>query len=81
MKLKPINEKLKFQILGSKHHGPKKIYVRTNCQVEKWCEIVYIIMIKSLPLIFTMPNVIVSFFNYFVIDLGNDSFELTIPMW
>lgn len=57
------------------------MYEETNQTVEKWCKIVYIVLVKlSVPCI-VLPKSIYSLIIYFITDLGPDAFELPIPVW
>lgn len=57
------------------------IYKKTNEIVEKISEIADFIMVKvSLPG-FILPKAIYCYLQYFATDLGNEAFELSLPMW
>lgn len=70
-----------LNILGLKYPKSKEMYVKTNQQVEKWSKIFNFTVGTLCPAFILLPNVIESYFNYFVNNWGNDSFEFTIPTW
>lgn len=59
----------------------KSIYEETNRRVDKWCEIMSFALIKLSPPSIAIPKIIISCFNYFVSDLGRNSYELPLLMW
>lgn len=71
----------KYSTLGSKHPSSRAIYIETNRKVEKLSEIADFIMVRvSLPG-FILPKAVFCYFQYFTTDLGNDAFQLSLPMW
>lgn len=64
---------------GQKYPEAKRMYVKTNHQIEKWCNIIYTITIKLFVPILLLPKFIASFFFYFTTELGGDAFELPFP--
>lgn len=58
-----------------------KAYGKANQCVESLSEIAYYTMVRvSLPG-FVLPKAMFSFYQYFFTDVGNDAFELSLPMW
>lgn len=68
-------------VLGSKNPASEAIYEKTNQIVEKYSEIGIFALKNVIAPSFIHPKAIVSFFIYFYTDLGNDAFNLPIPMW
>lgn len=64
-----------------KYPALKSSYIENNQQIEKWSEIIYLIVAKMTPIAFILPKFIVSIFIYFTTNLENDAFELPLPMW
>lgn len=59
----------------------KIIYEKTNKTAEKLCKIIYFICAKvSIPGS-VLPKALACFFIYFTTDLGNEAFELPMPLW
>lgn len=57
------------------------MYVNINQQIEKFSEIICLVMGKAAPIFFVVPQFVVSFVKYFTTDLGPDAFELSMLMW
>lgn len=75
--------KLRFEFFfpGLNYPQSKVIYVQIDRQIEKWSKILHFILAIAIPVSMMLPNLIVSYFNYFVLDLGDDSFEFSVPTW
>lgn len=55
--------------------------MKTSQQVERSSEIVFMMVLKiALPLLL-LPAFIASCGNYFLANMGNNSFQLPVPMW
>lgn len=70
-------------LLYSMITGPqwKKTACKSNLIAEKWSKIAYFFLVRvSLPGLL-MPEALFSFYQYFTTDLGNEAFELSLPMW
>lgn len=64
---------------GSENPIAKRIHVKINEKVEKWSKIFYFVfVIVTLPGI-VMPNFLITLFNYFVTDSGENAFLLPFP--
>ena len=59
----------------------KAMYSEIDHQIEKWSQIVYIVIAKITPVCFISPIFIYSLVIYFTTDLGNDAFELPLTVW
>lgn len=58
------------------------IYTQTDrCIENKLSKISYIFFVKFTPACLCLPNFVVSFYNYFAMDLGKEAFALPIFMW
>lgn len=68
-------------MLGSKNSQAKKIYEKANKLAEKLCEIVYFLCVTVSVPAFIFPKSMICFLKYFTTDLGNDAFELSLPVW
>ena len=66
---------------GSEYVASKKLYEKTNRQIELISKIAHFIMVKLSVPGFVLPKAFVSFFKYFTTDLGRDAFELSLPVW
>lgn len=67
--------------LGFKYPKSKAFFLKTNRQVERLSEIIFMLIMKiGLPG-FMLPKCIVSLTVYIRTDTGRDAFELPIPMW
>lgn len=59
----------------------KTTSMKTKESVQKLCEFVFLSVV-IVPVIFcTMPLFFYAYYVYFTTDLGEDAFELPIPMW
>lgn len=68
--------------LGLEIEDLKSLYGRTNHQIENiLSQISYFFFAKFTPACLCLPNFVVSYFNYFATDSGNDAFVLPIFMW
>lgn len=67
--------------LGLGDPTSKTICEKTNKLVEKWCKIGFFVLKYVISSCFIFPKAIISFLIYFTTDLGNDSFDLPLPMW
>lgn len=74
--------KLKWFIsIGCKYPESKVFFLKTNRQVERLSEIIFMVMIKIAVHLLMLPKCIASFCDYFMTDAGRDSFILPFPMW
>lgn len=73
------NKKIKSSFLGLKYPESRKMYVEVNELIEKWCNIIYTIIIKFFVPILLLPKFVVSFFFYFYSGMDNDALELPFP--
>lgn len=78
---KPPFSTIKLCILGCKHPKSLAHFSRTNEQIEKLTELVFMLVVEIFLQLVMLPRCIVSFIVYFVTDSGCDSFELPLPMW
>lgn len=67
--------------LGLKYEESRVMYEETNNLMEKLSEIVELMVVGVCLPGFVIPRIIVSYFKYFTTDLGDDAFDLSIPMW
>lgn len=67
--------------LGLINVAAAAIYAKTHQLIEKLCEILYIVIAQATPAIWIVPKCFGSLFFYLTTDLGNDAFELPLPMW
>lgn len=57
------------------------IYEQAAHQIEKWSKIGYFIIAKVTPVCCILPKAMANYFVYFSTTVGNDAFELPLPMW
>lgn len=70
-----------FFFQGSQNPASNVIYIEVVDRVEKWSRFIHFVMLKvSIPC-FVLPKYIVCFYLYFTTDMGNDAFELPLPIW
>lgn len=70
-----------FIFQGLQNEASKAIYVEVNDRIEKWSQIVHFVLVNvSIPFLI-LPKYLVSFYLYYTTDMGNDAFELPLPMW
>lgn len=67
--------------LGLKHEESRAMYEKTNHLMEKISKIVYFIIMNSSILGFVIPIAIISYLKYYTTNLGEDAFDLSIPVW
>ena len=72
---------MKLHILGCKYPESWRFFSKINEQVERLSGIVFMIVGKIALQFVMLPTCIASFGNYFLTDLGSDSFQLPIPIW
>lgn len=72
-----------FIFSGSIYPKWKETYIKVNDQVEKWSEIVHLIVAKATPLGLVLTKFIVNLFVYFTTDHDSETVELELPfpMW
>lgn len=68
-------------ILGSQNPASKIIYVKIIEKVEKWSRFIHIVLLYVTVPSFVLPKYVVSFYLFYTTDLGNDAFELPLPVW
>lgn len=68
-------------ILGIINPASMEIHIKTNQLVEKLTEILFLFITRVSVPGFVLPKVFASFFVYFTTDVGNDAFDLPLPMW
>lgn len=70
-------------VLGLKNLSSITFYDKINPRVEKWSKIIYFVIAKVTFAVIFLPKILISLYNYFVMNLdGNaDSLELPLPMW
>lgn len=75
--------KIKLTILftGQEYPESKAIYEQTNQRIEKYSEIIYVVVVKVTPVCFVVPKCMGSLLMYFLTDLGSEALKLPIPMW
>lgn len=59
----------------------RAMYEETNYLMEKIGKIVYITVVCVTVPGFVIPKAIVSYYRYYIINMGNDAFVLSIPTW
>lgn len=59
----------------------KIFYIKANNDADEWGKLANLINARYMPFVIMLPKFILSYFNYFTTDLGNDAFELTFPSW
>lgn len=59
----------------------KRIFEKAAEQVENWSKVITLVWQKIAPVCGVMSRFVPSFFFYFVTGLGEDAFELPVPMW
>lgn len=63
-------------------YAEKKPTLDKAIKLMKMCsKFLDIVVAKMSPICFVLPKAIATYFVYFVTDLGDDAFELTMPMW
>lgn len=68
-------------ILGCKFLKSKEIFLKTSRQVDRLCELVFLVIMKISAQGIILSKCIISFSVYFITDSGSDSFVLPFPMW
>lgn len=59
----------------------KQSYGATHARVNKWIKILNFTFNKVTQVGVAMPNCVMSFFDYYWNNLGEDAFVLPFPMW
>ena len=57
------------------------LFFETNRKVEKLSEMIVFVIMKIALQCSILPKCIASIVDYFITDLGRDSFELPFPFW
>lgn len=70
-----------YIFLGSKDPKSKRFFMKTNRQIERLSETVFIVLVKITRQFVITPKFIVSFATYLITDSGKDSFQLPLPLW
>lgn len=73
-----IQRPIYFQ--GMEHSISKKIMIENIERVEKWTKVLTIFL-YVMPLLGVLSRAIPSFFFFLVTDLGNEAFQLPVPLW
>lgn len=55
-------------------------YARLNATIERISKYLYILLIKITPIGMMLPNLLITFGNYFVLNLGDESYFLALPL-
>lgn len=63
------------------HTKLRTLYSETDERIQKWIKIVHVALVKVAPVFCVLPPSIVSYVTYVTTDLGNQAFELPVPMW
>lgn len=72
---------INYCLLGSEYPESRRFFLKTVQQVERVCEIVFMVLLKIQLQLFMLPKCIASYCAYFFTDSGADSFQLPCPMW
>ena len=67
-------------LLGMIYPASTPIYIETDKLVEKLNAIMYFLITRVSAPSFVLPKFFASYFVYFTTDMGNDAFELPLPM-
>lgn len=72
----------KFRIFRTELDDPATAatYSDLHEKIEHFCELVYLGLIKITVTCFTAPALFASIFNYFILDLKDESFVLVSPI-
>lgn len=70
-----------MQSTGSKYPKSEAFFWKINQQVERLCEIVFMVVVNIPLQCLMLPRSIISFSAYFFTDSGSDAFKLPIPLW
>lgn len=66
---------------GSQNPASKEIYVEIITLIEKLNRFIHFVMVNlTLPCLL-FPKYTVCYYTYFTTDIGNDAFELPLPVW
>lgn len=77
----PNREQSELQNLKRKKPTPKEILEKTNEFVEKYSRIGLFVLKYGFAPCVIFPKAFISFYIYLMTDLGNDAFDLPVPMW
>lgn len=67
--------------VGIKHPELRSTYTETSQKMEKCIKILDIVYLKASPILGIHLALVVSYFKYFITNLGGAAFELPLPMW
>lgn len=77
-----LKNPIKLLILGCEcSKSEKNFFLKISQQIERLCEIVFMVFMKILVQFIILPKCIASFGVYLISDSGRDSFVLPFPMW
>lgn len=65
----------------SKHSKSRILFLKTIHQVEQMSEIVFMVVVKVALQLVMLPKSIASYSIYFFSDLGDDPFQIPVPLW
>lgn len=71
---------MKIHITGWSNKCSATLYTQTNQDIEKVCEIIYLIMTKLSVAGTILPPLLLTAVNYFVYDLHDESYFLPFPV-
>lgn len=67
--------------LGCKYPQSEEFFMKTNRQVDRLTELIFIVLVKIGLQCIMLSKAVVCFGIYFTTDSGSDSFDLPFPMW
>lgn len=70
-----------MNILGCKSRKSNALFSKAGCQVERFSQVVFMVMMKVALQCSMLPKCVISLGIYYLTDSGSDSFELPYPMW
>lgn len=68
-------------VSGCEFEKSEAFFLKTNRQVERLSELVFIFEMKIMLHCFMLPKCIASYVTYFTTDLRNDAFQLSFIIW
>lgn len=51
------------------------IYNKVNAKIERFSEVVHFILMRLTVVVVSVPGVVATYFNYYVLGLGDESFQ------
>lgn len=80
MKLQCNSDSIHANPIGMQNSQSKQMYNEMSEKIEKVSEILYFVLVKMTVPGVLLPSCLITIYNYFILDLKDESFFLPFPI-